>query len=172
MESKVENQKFELAFSEKAIRTNTLTIGIFSVIVVLAFGYACVKSKAGWVLYALVLIPMLASIYSVYCLRRLVKGSYFEITSDGRLVCIYNGRVKIEYPIKEIINIEEATLKQAERKYARFPVVLNTRGEELYPSNGVLITFNRSWIKSVFPVYFNPADVQGFMSAIRQRMES
>ena len=171
MESKVENQKFELAFSEKAIRTNTLTIGIFSVIVVLAFGYACVKSKAGWVLYALELIPMLASIYSVYCLRRLVKGSYFEITSDGRLVCIYNGRVKIEYPIKEIINIEEATLKQAKRKHAAFPVI-DSRGIELYPSRGVLISFNRRWIKSVFPVYFNPADVQGFMSAIRQRMES
>ncbi|MBD5335456.1 MAG: hypothetical protein HDR96_08730 [Bacteroides sp.] len=171
MDPSVDNQKFELRFSEKAVRNNTITVILYTVIIVPLI-YVGAKSVGGWVNVTLMLILMLTALYSVYCLRRLVKGSYFEITSDGRLVCIYNGRAKIEYPIKEIINIEEATLKQAERKYARFPVVLNTRGEELYPSNGVLITFNRSWIKSVFPVYFNPADVQGFMSAIKRRMES
>ena len=171
MDPSVDNQKFELRFSEKAVRNNTITVILYTVIIVPLI-YVGAKSVGGWVNVTLMLILMLTALYSVCYVRRLVRGSYFEITSDSRLICIYNGRAKIEYPIKEIINIEEATLKQAERKYARFPVVLNTRGEELYPSNGVLITFNRSWIKSVFPVYFNPADVQGFMSAIKRRMES
>ncbi|MDE6551625.1 MAG: hypothetical protein K2K98_01485 [Muribaculaceae bacterium] len=103
-------------------------------------------------------------------LRKLANGSYLEIISDGILKCVFNGRKEVRYPINEIRSIEESSLKDAERKYATFPMVLNTKGEELYPPEGVLITFNRAWIKSVFPVYFNPADIQGFMSTIRERM--
>ena len=104
--------------------------------------------------------------------RRLATGSYFEITSDGILRCKFKGRKELIYPINEIKAIEAASIKDVEKKYATFPIVLNTKGEELYPPEGVLITFNRAWIKSVFPVYFNPADREGFIYAIRQRIES
>lgn len=170
MDPSVDNQKFELRFSKKAVRNNTITVILYTVIIVPLI-YVGAKSVGGWVNVTLMLILMLTALYSVCYVRRLVRGSYFEITSDSRLICIYKGRTKIEYPINEIINIEEATLKQAKRKHAAFPVI-DSRGIELYPSRGVLISFNRRWIKSIFPVYFNPADVQGFMSAIKRRMES
>ena len=168
---KGENQKFELSFSEKALRSNE-RMGILLVILpILLTCYVGIKDGAGWIIFAMNLTVLLTVIFGIYYVRRLVRESYFTITSDNRLICVYKGRAKIEYPIKEIIKIEEVTLKQAELKHARFPVILNSRGEELYPSNGVLITFNRAWIKSVFPVYFNPKDIEGFILAIKQRME-
>ena len=168
---KGENQKFELSFSEKAVRSNERTAILIGIPTILIFGYVGIKHGAGWIIFAMNLILLLTVIFSIYYVRRLVRESYFTITSDNRLICVYKGRAKIEYPIKEIIKIEEVTLKQAELKHARFPVILNSRGEELYPSNGVLITFNRAWIKSVIPIYFNPRDIEEFMLAIKQRME-
>ena len=102
--------------------------------------------------------------------RRLANGSYFEITSDGILRCKFKGRKEIIYPINEIKAIEPATIKDVEKKYATFPIVLD-RWNELFPPEGVLITFNRAWIKSVRPVFFNPADIEGFISAIRKRIK-
>ena len=168
---KGENQKFELSFSEKAVRSNERTAILIGIPTILIFGYVGIKHGAGWIMFTLNLILILTVIYCLYYGRRLVRESYFKITSDNRLICVYKGRAKIEYPIKEIIKIEEVTLKQAELRHARFPVILNNRGEEVYPSNGVLITFNRAWIKSVIPIYFNPRDIEGFIHAIKQRMD-
>ena len=165
------NQTFELNFSEKAFRNNQITATLYVVITVLSFSYVGIKHGAGWIMLTLNLMLILTVIYCIYYGRRLVRESYFKITSDNRLICVYKGRAKIEYPIKEIIKIEEVTLKQAELRHARFPVILNNRGEEVYPSNGVLITFNRAWIKSVIPIYFNPRDIEGFIHAIKQRMD-
>ena len=167
---KGENQKFELSFSEKAVRSNE-RMGILLVILpILLTCYVGIKDGAGWIIFAMNLTVLLTVIFGIYYVRRLVRESYFTITSDNRLICVYKGRTKIEYPVKEISKIEEGTFEQAIQKHAMFPVVLS-RGEELYPSKGVLITFNRAWIKSIFPVYFNPRDIEGFILAIKQRME-
>ena len=138
----------------------------------LLFGYVGIATPLGWISFAMVILMVLLGVYSVYFVRKLARDSYFEITSDDRLICVYRGRAKIEYPIKEMVSIEEATFKDARQKHATVPVVLNSRGAELYPADGVLITFNRAWIKSIFPIYFNPADIEGFIGEIRQRMRS
>ncbi|MDE5842682.1 MAG: hypothetical protein K2H35_02965 [Muribaculaceae bacterium] len=171
MESMGENQKFELNFSEKAVRSNERTVILLVILPILMSSYVGIKYGAGWIIFAMNLIVLLTAIFGIYYVRRLVRESYFTISSDNRLICVYKGRAKIEYPVKEISKIEEVTLEQVEQKHAKFPVVLNSKGEELYPSKGVLITFNRAWIKSVFPVYFNPRDIEGFILAIKQRME-
>lgn len=124
-----------------------------------------------WFGLILLVLPIAAIAYGVAYMRRVAEDSYLEITADNILKCKYKGRSEVSYPIKEIKNIKEATLKQAEEEFALFPVVLNSRGEEYYSEKGVLITFNRSWIKSVFPIYFNPKDVEGFIAAISQRMK-
>lgn len=111
-------------------------------------------------------------VYAVVYMNRLTRESHLEITDDGLLKCKYKGRATVSFPIKEIASIESASIDQASERYATFPVLLNNRGWELYPSEGVLITFNRRWIKSVFPVYFNPADIQGFISAVKRVKDS
>ena len=103
--------------------------------------------------------------------RRLATESYLEITSDGILKCVFKGRKEISYPIDEIRSIEESSFKDARKKHATVPIVINNIGDDLYSPEGVLITFNRALIKSVLPVYFNPADIEGFISAIRKRIK-
>ena len=147
-------------------------IVVYTVIIALAFCYAAINSPAGWCCLILTIICLSIAAYGIIYTRNLVKDSYLEITSDDTLRCCYRGRRNVEYPIKEIKFIEEATLKQAVKKHATFPIVLNTKGEELYPSEGVLITFNRAWKKSIFPVYFNPADIPGFIDTLKQRISS
>lgn len=162
------NLRFECSFSKKAIKYNTILM--FSVVspMLVAICYISIVTRV-WAVLTIVIFSIIILIYSLIYVNRLTQGSYLEITADGKLKCKYKGRAKVCYPINEIKSIEEASLKEAEKKYAVFPVTLNTRGMELYPETGVLITFNRSWIKSVFPVYFNPADVEGFIAAIKQK---
>lgn len=123
-----------------------------------------------WFSLALIVFTVLMDAYNLIYLKRLSSGSYLEITSDGILKCIYKGRKEVSYPINEIISIEESSFKDARKKRATVPIQVDHWGD-LYPSEGVSITFNRAWIKSIFPVYFNPADREGFIYAINERIK-
>lgn len=164
------NHKFNCSFSKKAIKDNIVTMSVFIVPAIIISGYLCIVSRV-WIGLIFLFFPIAVIAIGMVYLRRLAEDSYLEITPDNILKCKYKGHRVVSYPIKEIKTIKEATIKQAEEEFARFPVVLNTKGEEYYSEKGVLITFNRSWSKSVFPVYFNPKDVEGFIAVIRQRME-
>lgn len=164
------NLKFECSFSKKAIKDNVVTMSVFIVIAIVIGSYLCIVSGV-WFGLIVLLLPIAIMAFNILYFRMLVENSYLEITNDNILKCKYKGRSEVCYPIKEIKSIKETTLKQAEEQFALFPVVLNSRGEEYYPEMGVLITFNRSWIKSVFPIYFNPKDVEGFIAAIRERAD-
>ncbi len=165
------NLKFECAFSQSAVRNNTIVVVVMSLLVIIPFGYLGIK-LGGWIGIMLVLLFVGLSIYSLVYTNLLTHESYLEITEEGLLICKYKGCATVSFPIKEITSIESASLEQANERYAKVPVLLNSRGWELYPSEGVLITFNRKWIKSVFPVYFNPADIQGFISAVKRAKDS
>lgn len=168
-----ERLRFECAFSEKAIRNNRLWIMIYNILVILIICLIIWTSGTTplniWFSLALIIITVLLDAYSIIYVKRLSSGSYLEITSDGILKCVYKGRKEVSYPINEIISIEESSFKDARKKRATVPMQVDRWGD-LYPSEGVLISFNRAWIKSIFPVYFNPEDISGFISAIKQRM--
>ena len=169
-----ENLRFECAFSEKAMKNNAISMIVFIIIMIAVLSYVSWNAinirLSLWLASFYILVSSIMSIIGILSVRRLATGSYIEITSDGQLKCKFKGKREVGYPISEIKTIEPASIKDVEKKYATFPIVLNSRGAELYPPEGALITFNRSWIKSVFPVYFNPTDIEGFISAIRKRM--
>lgn len=174
MEGDNENMRFECAFSKKAIKSNAVTLIVYTIVMTVILGYISWNANntrlSIWFSFFYIVFIILISVIGMISVRKLAKGSYIELTSDGMLKCKFKGSKEVSYPINEIRSIEESSLKDAEKKYATFPAVLNIRGEELYPPEGVLITFNRAWIKSIFPVYFNPKDIPGFISAIKQRM--
>ncbi len=171
MTSLNDNLRFECAFSQSGVRNNTIVVVVMSLLVIIPFIYLGIK-LGGWIGIIPVLLFVGLSVYSLVYTYRLTHESYLEITQDGLLKCKYTGRAAVSFPIKEITSIESASLEQANERYAKFPVLLNSRGWELYPSEGVLITFNRKWSKSVFPVYLNPADIQGFISAAKRTKDS
>lgn len=162
--------KFDCSFSKKSLKNNILTMWIFIAPTIVICCYLCIVSGV-WFGLIILLIPIAVIGFGMVYLRRMAEESYLEITPDNILKCKYKGHRVVSFPIKEIKTIKEATLKQAEEEYSRFPVILNTKGEEIFSEKGVLITFSRSWIKSVFPIYFNPEDIEGFIAAIRQRMK-
>lgn len=164
-----EDVRFKCAFSSKGLRYNLISTVVITILLIAAVGYVCFILKSSWVFISSLLLLLILLWISMNYINALTKDSYLEITSDGLLKCFYKGRAPVSYLIKEIATIEEASLEQAIKRYATFSVVLNTRGWELYPSEGVLISFNRSWYKSVFPVYFAPEDIKGFITVLRQR---
>ena len=170
-----ENLRFECAFSEKAIRNNNLSLKIFVLFLIICLCFSMYMSGFStislWYSFSCIIFSVLLSLYSMMYVRKMAKRSYLEITTDGILKCVYYGRKEVSYPIKEMRLIEESSFKDARKKYASVPIVLNSKGDDLYPPEGVLITFNRAWIKSVFPVYFNPVNIEGFISAIRKRIK-
>ena len=174
MERDNENLRFECAFSEKTIRNNKLWLMIYTILVILIL---CLVIRSSgmtplniWFSLALIVFTVLMDAYSLIYVKRLSSGSYLEITSDGILKCVYKGRKEVSYPINEIISIEESSFKDARKKRATVPIQVDRCGD-LFPSEGVSITFNRAWIKSIFPVYFNPADREGFITAINERIK-
>ena len=176
MEGNNENIRFECAFSEKAIRNNNLTLKIY--VLVMSFILFFIAYMNGftklnlWLTFFYIIFIVFMSLFGMMNVKRLASESYLEITSDGQLKCKFKGIKEICYPVNEIKTIEESSYKEAIKRHATFPATLNTRGNDLNPTEGVLITFNRAWIKSIFPVFFNPADISGFISAIRQRIEN
>ncbi|MDE7347626.1 MAG: hypothetical protein K2N48_12920 [Muribaculaceae bacterium] len=174
MEGENERLRFECAFSEKTIRNNRLWIIIYTILVILILCLAIWSSGLTplniWFSLALIVFTVLLDAYSIIYVKRLSSGSYLEITSDGILKCVYKGRKEVSYPINEIISIEKSPFKDARKKRAKVPIQVDKYGD-LYPSEGVLITFNRAWIKSIFPVYFNPANIEGFIYAINERIK-
>ena len=175
MERDKENLMFEYAFSEKAIRNNNISLKIFVLFIIICLCFAMYMSgfstSSLWFCFSCIIFSVFLSLYSIMYVRRLATESYLEITSDGILKCVFKGRKEISYPIDEIRSIEESSFKDARKKHATVPIVINNIGDDLYPPEGVLITFNRALIKSVLPVYFNPADIEGFISAIRKRIK-
>lgn len=155
VESESVNLKFDCSFSKKALKNNIITMWIFIAPVIVICCYLYIVSGV-WFGLIILPIPIAAIAFGMVYLIRLAEESYLEITLDNILKCKYRGHHVVSFPIKEIKTIKEVTLKQAEEEFSRFPIILNTKGENYYSEKGVLITFNRSWIKSVFPVYFQP----------------
>ncbi len=163
----MKNLRFECAFSRSAVRNNTIAMGAISLLIIILMADLGFK-LGGWI-GILIVVPIIGIlVYGLVYMNRLPHESYLEITEDGQLKCKYKGRAAVSFPINEITSIEPASFQQATERYATLPVLLNSKGWELYPSEGVLITFSRKWRKSVFPVYFNPADIQGFISAVKR----
>lgn len=161
---------YRCSFSRKSIRENKRVCVVLIISAIIFSGCSIVYLEDAWIGILISLFLIIMSVYSMTYVCRLTKQSYLEITSDGILNCVYKGRGNVRFPIKEIISIEEATIEQANKKHAVSPLNLNQWKWGLYPPKGVLITFSRTWLKSVFPVYFNPADISGFISAIKQRI--
>lgn len=170
MKNDCDNLRFRCAFSRKGIKNNKKTCVVLIILAIVFSGYSIVYLEDAWIGILISLFLIIMSVYSMTYVCRLTKQSYLEITTEGILNCVYKGRGIVRYPIKEIISIEEATIEQANKKHAVSPLNLNQWKWGLYPPEGVLITFSRAYIKSIFPIYLNPADISGFISALNQRL--
>lgn len=102
---------------------------------------------------------------------KLKSRSHYTITDDGFIEVSYYRRKIVRFPITEITRIKDATRdesNQRECRRANYPVVFSRGADDIMPTTGVLIWFNRNWSKSVMPYFFHPADPDGFISTLCQ----
>lgn len=168
MNGDIDNLRFRCAFSQRGIKKYNIKYGALSLVMILLCGFGVVIT-GDWLCLAPSLIVTIPSIYNLNYVEKLVTESYLEITSDGTLMCVYKWRGTAKYPIKEILSIEAISVRDRE---CTCPKSITGRNDpDLYPDEGVLIYFNRKWIKSIYPVFFNPEDIHGFICAINQKRE-
>lgn len=165
-----DNLRFRCAFSQRGIRNYSIKYWAVSLVTILLCGCILVITGAWQCIFGF-LIVIIPSIYSLNYVEKLETESYLEITSDGILKCVYKWRGTAEYPVKEILSIE--AYSAGEKKVGCVPPksISGRNDPNLYPDKGVLVYFNRKWIKSIYPVFFNPEDIQGFICAINQKRE-
>lgn len=100
------------------------------------------------------------------------RRSYIELTDDNIIVFRLRGFKPAAYPVAEIEKIAPVDFASEEghklKRECMFPI---EKGNSMMPESGVLIYFRRQWIKSVRPVFFNPADTGAFIHAVTERVD-
>ena len=132
--SNSDNLKFKCSLSQKAIKRDAIIPWLYRAPLLVFSGYICAATGSWMLLFGLITFFCLLSAFNVWYTGKLEEG-YLEITCDNELKCKYLGYPKVSFPIKEIKSIEAISLKEAKERHARYPVVLNNKGEDLYPEN-------------------------------------
>ena len=98
----------------------------------------------------LLLMPLLFE-YQTYNIR---NKSFIYIKDNTIEVKVWSRRAKT-YPIDFV-----------------FPVAFGQGGGDIIPQVGVLVFFKRSYIKSVYPIFFNPSDPALFAKTLTDRIKN
>lgn len=141
-----------------------LGFGVFYAAVILWYAF---KTHL-WALYCLGggFIALLSVLLWLF-MQSVIK-SHYVVSSDGYLEASYYGRKTVRFPIAEIEwvkMIDDDNSRSALPRYFTYPVSFG-RGGDIAPDTGLLVSFNRQWYKSVFPVLFHPIDSEGLMQAL------
>ncbi len=167
MSSRKENEIFTCAFNKRAMRANAIEGLLVMFVYFLLIGIAL---KNVWISLGFIAFYLLLVWGIIYSNKSILTKSYFELSEDGMLKCWSRGKVRRAYPIEEIKSIERTNVAGKKKSYFSYPILYQRSGRDIIPGDGVLIYFNRKWYKSVIPVFFNPEDIDGFIDAIKNRL--
>ncbi|MDE6094765.1 MAG: hypothetical protein K2G52_01085 [Muribaculaceae bacterium] len=113
------------------------------------------------------LLFMLIPLWFEFSVHMVRTKSYIELI-DNKIV--FKGWMcrKASFPIDKIesvrvVDFDTDVVDKLTRDY-RLPVAMGR--VNLYPQKGVIIFFERKWIKSVQPILFNPIDPEQFAHAL------
>lgn len=102
------------------------------------------------------------------------KKSYICLTSDEIIVNVWS-RKTIRYPLSQVEKVQTVDFDNdpsaPDINHYRLPLAFG-RGGEIIPSCGVLLYFNRAYLKSVLPIFFWPADPDIFADTLISLLSS
>lgn len=157
-----ENVKFGCRFSRKyynVLAWGAAMCGIFS----FALIYVAAKQHL-WPL-SLFAIPLIASIaFNYYYTHRVMTRSSITVTADGTLTVKLPWHRSVSYPVSKILQAYEVNLDNHDKHWT-YPVGLG-RGGDILPTEGVMLKLERSYLKSVLPVFVNPDDSTAFINCL------
>lgn len=161
---------FECNFTDASL-FDRLSVWCFSVGMILVFafipkhGYAYLFAIIFSLIY--VLVPLCFE-FMIYMIR---KRSFIKLTDNNEiLVKRWMCRSK-SFPIDKIESIRVVDFAQTNTdKLTRDYMLPMPMGKvDLYPSKGVIVFFDRKWIKSVRLIFFNPAYPEEFATALAKK---
>ena len=106
--------------------------------------------------------------FGIYMIR---TRSFIELTDNNEIVARRWMCRHKSYPVDRIESIHVVDFdKNKTDKLMRDYVLPMPMGKvSLYPSKGVIVFFDRKWIKSVRPVFFNAADSEQFAMVLAKK---
>lgn len=113
------------------------------------------------------LIFMLIPLWFEFGIYMVRTRSSIELTDDEIVVRRWLCGSK-SFPIDKvetirIVDFDKDKVDKLTKDY-RLPMAMGR--VDLYPRKGVIVFFDRKWIKSVQPILFNPADLSQFANAL------
>ena len=110
--------------------------------------------------------------YQTYNFRH---KSFIFIKDNVIEIKVWSRRAKT-YPIDCIEKVMVVDFDKDEvtsvMKCCVFPVAFGYAGGDIIPKVGVLIFFKRSYLKSVYPIFFNPSDPDLFAKTLTERIKN
>ncbi len=115
------------------------------------------------------LISMLIPIWFEFMVHKIRTKSYIELI-DNKIVFKRWMCRKVSYPIDKIESIQvvdfDTDVVDKQTQDYMLPVAMGK--VDLYPRKCVIVFFERKWIKSVRPVFFNPANPELFAQTLAE----
>lgn len=104
--------------------------------------------------------------FGIYMVR---TRSSLELT-DGEIIVRRWLRRHQSFPIDKVESIHIVDTKNlTDKRIKDYRLPISMGRVNLYPTEGVLVFFDRKWIKSVQPILFNPADLNQFAKALSDK---
>lgn len=101
------------------------------------------------------------------------KKSVIELTDNDIVVKRWPCRHK-SFPIDKIesVHVVDFDMDCVDKQTKDYMLPMSMGMVELYPRKGVIVFFDRNWIKSIRPVFFNAANPDLFAAVLSNRSHS
>lgn len=116
------------------------------------------------------LICMLIPLWFEFMVHMIRTRSAIELT-DNEIVVRRWGCRHVSFPIDKIesISVVDFDTDSVDKLTQDYLLPMSMGRVNLYPQKGVIVFFDRKWIKSVRPIFFNAADPDEFAMALSEK---
>lgn len=115
------------------------------------------------------ILLMLIPIWFEFAVHMIRTRSFITLTDKEIVVKRWMSH-RVSYPIDKIecVRVVDFDTDHVDKltQYYRLPMPMGR--VNLYPQKGVIVFFDRKWIKSVHPVFFNPANTRLFAQTLAE----
>lgn len=116
------------------------------------------------------LIFMLIPLWFEFMVHMIRTRSVIELTDSEIVVRRWLCR-QVSFPLDKIasISVVDFDTDSVDKLTRDYMLPMAMGRVNLYPQKGVIVFFERKWIKSVRPIFFNAADPDGFAMALSEK---
>ena len=159
-----DNQIFKCYFTDVSL-FDRLSVWGYSVVMIIVLALIHKKGHIATVLF-LGLLFTLIPLWFEFMSHMIRTRSYIKLT-DRIVFKIWMNR-SCSFPIDKIesIRVVDFDKDNVDRLTQQYRLPISMGYVNLYPQKGVIVFFDRKWIKSVQPIFFNASNPEQFAMAL------